>query len=102
MRHNCADFSQPWGVALTPENFGSFSGVVLVGKTANGWIRAYSRTNGAFQEFLQGGGADLKIPGLRGLGFGDGTSESGPTDVLHFNPGGVKQRTWVVGSIAAN
>ena len=51
--NNCADFSQPWGVALTPENFGSFSDVVLVRQTANGWIRAYSKTNGAFKNFCK-------------------------------------------------
>jgi uncharacterized protein (TIGR03118 family) len=95
-------FNQPWGVALTPANFGSFSDVILVANTGSGWIGVYSKTNGTFEGFLQSGGTDLKIPGLWGLGFGDGTSQAGPTHVLYFNAGGAKQTTGVFGAIAAN
>lgn len=95
-------FNQPWGVVSTPANFGSFSNMILVGNTGSGWIGAYSKTNGTFAGFLQSGGADLTIPGLWGLGFGDGAPPSGPTDVLYFNAGGAQQTTGVFGAIAAN
>jgi uncharacterized protein (TIGR03118 family) len=95
-------FNQPWGVALTPASFGSFGDAILVANTGSGWIGAYSKTNGAFEGFLQSGGADLKIPGLWGLGFGDGTAQAGPTHVLYFNAGGAKQTTGEFGAIEAN
>ena len=95
-------FNQPWGVAYSPSNFGTFSGMLLVGNTGSGWIGAYKVTNGAFQGFLQSNGSDLTIPGLWGLSFGDGNTESGPTNVLYFNAGGVNQTTGVFGAIAAN
>lgn len=95
-------FNQPWGVVASPANFGSFSNMLLVGNTGSGWIGAYSKTTGAFAGFLQSGGVDLTIPGLWGLGFGNGTSQSGPTDVLYFTAGGVQQTAGAFGAIAAN
>lgn len=95
-------FNQPWGVVLTPADFGSFSNMILVGNTGSGWIGAYNRTSGTFEGFLQSGGADLTIPGLWGLGFGDAKPGSGPTDVLYFNSGGAQQTSGVFGAITAN
>ncbi len=95
-------FNQPWGVALAPANFGLFSNMILIGNTGSGWIGAYSRRTGKFQGFLQTGGATLTIPGLWGLGFGNGTPQSGPTDVLYFTAGGDTQTTGAFGAITAN
>jgi uncharacterized protein (TIGR03118 family) len=95
-------FNQPWGVVSTPASFGSFSNMILVGNTGSGWIGAYSKTTGTFAGFLQSGGADVTIPGLWGLGFGDGAPPSGPTNVLYFNAGGVQQTAGVFGAIAPN
>ena len=49
---------------------------------------AYNSKTGAFAGFLQSGGTDIFIPGLWGVEFGDGASQSGPTNVLYFNAGG--------------
>jgi uncharacterized protein (TIGR03118 family) len=95
-------FNQPWGVVSTPANFGSFSSMILVGNTGSGWIGAYNKKTGDFEGFLQSGGADVFIPNLWGLVFGDGTSQSGPTDVLYFNGGGPNQTTGVFGAITPN
>jgi uncharacterized protein (TIGR03118 family) len=95
-------FNQPWGVVQAPANFGIFSNRILVGNTGSGWVGAYDKTSGAFEGFLQSGGADVTLPGLWGLEFGDGTAQSGPTDVLYFNAGGVRQTSGVFGAIAAN
>jgi len=95
-------FNQPWGVALAPANFGTFSNMILVSNTGSGWIGAYSPTSGAFQGFLTSGGSDITIPGLWGIEFGNGNTESGPTNVLYFNAGGANLTTGVFGAIAAN
>lgn len=96
------NFNQPWGIAVAPSNFGAFSGDLLVGNTGSGWIGAYSLKSGAFEGFLQSNGADVSIPGLWGIEFGNGNSQSGPTNVLYFNAGGVSQTTGVFGAITAN
>jgi uncharacterized protein (TIGR03118 family) len=95
-------FNQPWGVVLTPADFGSFSDMILVGNTGNGLIGGYNKATGSFEGFLQSGGTDVVIPGLWGLEFGDGATASGPTDVLYFNAGGVNQTTGIFGAIGAN
>jgi uncharacterized protein (TIGR03118 family) len=95
-------FNQPWGVALAPSTFGAFSSMLLVGNTGSGWIGAYSPSTGAFQGFLESGGSDITIPGLWGIEFGNGNTESGPTNVLYFNAGGANQTTGVFGAITAN
>jgi uncharacterized protein (TIGR03118 family) len=96
-------FNQPWGVAMAPSNFGAFSSMLLVGNTGSGWIGAYSPSTGAFQDFLwDSTGADITIPGLWGLEFGNGSTESGPTNVLYFNGGGPNLTTGVFGAITAN
>src|ERR1022692_2135189 len=81
-------FNQPWGVAMAPVSFGAFSSMILVGNTGSGWIGAYSPSTGAFQGFLESGGSDITLPGLWGLEFGNGSTESGPANVLYFNAGG--------------
>lgn len=94
-------FSQPWGVALAPANFGTFSNMILVGNTGSGRIGAYSPSTGQFQGFLQSGGTPLTLPGLWGLVFGNGNAESGPTNVLYYNAGGANLTTGVFGAITA-
>ncbi|MGA2131220.1 MAG: TIGR03118 family protein [Bryobacteraceae bacterium] len=95
-------FNQPWGVTMAPASFGQFSKMILVGNTGSGWIGAYSPSTGAFQGFLESGGADITIPGLWGLEFGNGNAESGPTTVLYFTGGGANLTTGVFGAIAVN
>lgn len=95
-------FNQPWGVAVTPPNFGIFSNMILVGNTGNGSIGAYNG-KGVFQGFLKTtGGKYLILPGLWGLEFGNGNTESGPANVLYFNAGGANQNVGVFGAITAN
>jgi|HubBroStandDraft_1064217.scaffolds.fasta_scaffold08817_4 uncharacterized protein (TIGR03118 family) len=96
-------FNRPWGVALAPASFGAFSSMILVGNTGSGWIGAYDATNGRFQGFLEdSSGAELTLPGLWGIEFGNGSADSGPTNVLYFNAGGAELTTGIFGSITAN
>ena len=90
---------QPWGVALAPADFGAFSNTILIGNTGNGLIGAYRPSNGQFLGFLKENGQVISIPGLWGLEFGDGNTESGPVNVLYFNAGGASQTTGVFGAI---
>jgi uncharacterized protein (TIGR03118 family) len=95
-------FSQPWGVALAPANFGAFSHALLIGNTTSGWIGAYNAKTGAFQGFLNdSSGSPLTIPGLWGIAFGNGNAKSGPTNTLYYNGGG-NYATGVFGAITAN
>jgi uncharacterized protein (TIGR03118 family) len=96
-------FNQPWGVVLAPASFGLYSGAILVGNTGSGWIGAYNATNGQFMDFLRDStGALITIPGLWALSFGNGSAESGPTNVLYFTAGGPNLTTGVFGAITAN
>ena len=97
-------FNQPWGVALAPSSgFGAFSGMILVGNTGNGSIGAYNAGTGAFGGFLEdSSGNVIKIPGLWGLEFGNGSTETGPTTVLYYAAGGANLTTGVFGAISAN
>jgi len=96
-------FSQPWGIAIAPANFGAFSNMLLVANTATGWIAAFSPKTGAFQGFLNDStGTPITIPGLWGISFGDGNPESGPINTLYYNGGGASYTTGVFGAITAN
>jgi uncharacterized protein (TIGR03118 family) len=96
-------FNQPWGVALAPASFGAYSKSILVGNTGSGWIGAYDATTGKFQEFLENSvGADITIPGLWGIQFGNGSTSTGPTTTLYFAAGGANLTTGTFGAITAN
>ena len=96
-------FSEPWGVAQAPANFGAFSGMLLVGNTTSGMIAAYNPTTGTFQGFLQdSSGNPIVLPGLWGISFGNGNKKSGPTNFLYYAAGGGQYLTGVFGVITAN
>jgi uncharacterized protein (TIGR03118 family) len=96
-------FDEPWGVAKAPANFGQFSNALLVGNTGSGMIGAYNATSGAFLGFLQdSNGGSVVLPGLWGIGFGNGNARSGPTNTLYYAAGGANEDTGVFGAITAN
>jgi len=94
----------PWGLALAPSDFGTFSGDLLVGNFGNGWIHAYhQQPNGRWK--LRGplkgsNGKALKIDGLWGLSFGNG-GPAGPTNTLYFTAGPAHASQGLFGSIQA-
>jgi uncharacterized protein (TIGR03118 family) len=80
----------PWGMVQAPDNFGRFSGDILVGNFGDGRIEAYRPANGSgpgrFEGFLQdASGKPLAIDGLWGLVFGNGSS--GDVNSLYFTAG---------------
>jgi uncharacterized protein (TIGR03118 family) len=77
----------PWGVALAPADFGTFSNALLIGNFGNGWINAFDPATGANLGFLENPDhSPLAIDGLWGLAFGNGHS-AGRTNELFFTAG---------------
>ncbi len=62
--------NSPWGMAVAPDNFGRFSGALLVGNFGDGKINAYELLTGKWLGNLtRPNGDDLVIDGLWGLAF---------------------------------
>ena len=79
----------PWGVALAPSNFGTFSNDLLVGNVMKGAINAINPTTGKVLGPLKDTtGKVIAIPGLWALLFGGGsTPNNGNTNQLFFAAG---------------
>ena len=79
--------NSPWGLALAPANFGTFSNDVLVGNFGDGRINAFDPVSGVFRDQLRdGNGNAITINGLWGLAFGNG-GLAGSTNTLFFAAG---------------
>jgi uncharacterized protein (TIGR03118 family) len=79
--------NSPWGVALAPSDFGTFSGDLLIGNFGDGKINAFDPNSGAFLGTLtDASGNPIVIDGLWGLLFGNG-GNGGPADDLFFTAG---------------
>ena len=77
----------PWGLAVAPKGFGSFSNDVLVGNLGDGTISAFDPHTGHFDGQLKTlDGKTLKIDGLWGIAFGNGIMNQ-QTDTLFFAAG---------------
>jgi uncharacterized protein (TIGR03118 family) len=77
----------PWGIAIAPANFGTFSNDLLVGNFGDGKINAFDPTSGKFLGSLTtSSGTNILIDGLWGLAFGNGV-DSQPSNTLFFTAG---------------
>ncbi len=77
----------PWGIALAPADFGTFSGALLVGNFGDGMINAFDPAAGTPLGLLANtNGGTAAAPGLLGIAFGnDGNSQ--PHNTLYFASG---------------
>jgi len=76
----------PWGMTMAPDDFGKFSGDLLVGNFGNGRIHAYDAKTGRFKGTLKDASQKpIVIDGLWGLMVGNGTSAS--TSAVLFSAG---------------
>src|SRR5258708_2965345 len=70
------DLNAPWGLALAPSEFGTFSHHLLVGQFGSGEILAFNLASGAFAgKLLQpvaAGGGPNSMHGIWGIAFGTG------------------------------
>jgi uncharacterized protein (TIGR03118 family) len=77
----------PWGMAIAPANFGTFSNDLLVGNFGDGKINVFDPNTGAFVGTISDStGKPLVIDGLWGIAFGNGAL-SQPTNTLFFAAG---------------
>jgi uncharacterized protein (TIGR03118 family) len=77
----------PWGLTLTPKDFGPFSNDLLVGNFGDGHINVLDPQTGKFLGQLPDQEGDpIAINGLWGLDFGNG-NQAGETDELFFASG---------------
>jgi CHRD domain/Calx-beta domain/Domain of unknown function (DUF4214) len=77
----------PWGITLSPANFGSFGNSILVGNFGDGHINAYNPTTGVFLGTLNDqSGHAVELEGLWAITFGNGVG-GGDVNSLYFNAG---------------
>jgi uncharacterized protein (TIGR03118 family) len=81
------NLNMPWGLAISPHDFGQLSNALLVGNVGDGHINAYDPHSGAFRGQLETtNGQPFAEPGLWSLRFGnDGVA--GSSDALFFTAG---------------
>jgi len=91
--------NSPWGVAIAPADFGTFSNRLLVGNSGDGTINAFDVASGKpLGQLRNHVGGVIKIEGLRGLSFGNGV-ENQPTNVLFFTAGPDNENSGLYGFI---
>jgi uncharacterized protein (TIGR03118 family) len=79
--------NSPWGMAVAPQNFGQFSGNLLVGNFGDGKINAFDLRSGEFKGALADqAGNPIVIDGLWGIIFGN-DGYAGRRDNLFFTAG---------------
>jgi uncharacterized protein (TIGR03118 family) len=93
--------NSPWGLALAPTNFGSFSGALLAGNFGDGKIDAFDASLGTpLGPLLGTNGSPIVIGGLWGLIAGNG-GNGGATNMLYVTAAGSRAQTnGLLGSIA--
>jgi uncharacterized protein (TIGR03118 family) len=86
------NLNAPWGLAVAPSDFGTFSGRLLVGNFGDGHINAFDISAcdvecTALGELQQTGNSPVVIDGLWALDFGKGNAMTGATNSLYFTAG---------------
>jgi uncharacterized protein (TIGR03118 family) len=80
------NLNSPWGLALAPKKFGSFSSDLLVGNFGDGRIHVFNPTNGhEIATLRRGNGKPIVIDGLWGLLVGN--SAAGGANAVWFSAG---------------
>jgi len=108
---SAGELNSPWGLALAPENFGRFSGDLLVGNFGDGRIHAFDPNQlteaGEFEAvglLHSAAGKPVKIDGLWALQFGHGTTASsanGLTNTLFFTAGPAEEDHGLFGTLVS-
>ncbi len=103
------ELNSPWGLALAPEDFGRFSGDLLVGNFGDGRIHVFDPTQltatGEFEAvglMHSASGRPVQIDGLWALQFGHGataSSANGLTNTLFFTAGPGGEEHGLFGSL---
>lgn len=92
----------PWGIAVAPAGFGSYSGDVLIGNFGDGKINVFAANASSLARSVgpltAGNGQPLMVPGLWSLVFGNGDSDK-PRTTLFYTAGFADQTDGVFGGI---
>ncbi len=80
------DLNSPWGLALSPHNFGMFGDALLIGNFGDGRINAFKLDGTPLGKLQDANGNDIVIAGLWGIDFGNGVL-AGPRNALFFASG---------------
>jgi uncharacterized protein (TIGR03118 family) len=92
------EINSPWGLALSPTNFGAHADQLLVGNFGDGTIMAFE-ADGKFQGLLEGEHKrPIAIDGLWALAFGNG-GRAGRPGTLYFTGGPNGESNGLFGSL---
>lgn len=92
--------SAPWGLAMSPANWGKLSSALLVANFGDGTIAAYNSKTREFIDVVRDeNGGPLKIDKVWGIVFGNGES-LGDTDTLYFAAGPEDEADGVFGKLS--
>jgi len=90
----------PWGVALSPSDFGTFSHRLLIGNLGDGHISVFNTVTGNFEGQLKDAtDAPIAIDGLWALSFG-GSAASGAANELYYTAGPNEGANGLFGKLA--
>ena len=94
--------NSPWGLALAPDSFGTFSHHLLVGNFGDGRVNAFDAGTGDFSgPLIDPEGNPLTINGLWALQFGNGSKNGGSSQNLFFTAGIADESHGLFGFIEA-
>jgi uncharacterized protein (TIGR03118 family) len=92
----------PWGIAVAPKNFGTFSNDLLIGNFGDGLVNAFDATTGSFQGTLSNASnTPIKLEGLWGIAFGNGKAGN-LTNGLYFGAGINDEANGLYGRLVAD
>ena len=93
------EINSPWGLALSPTNFGAHADQLLVGNFGSGTIMSFD-ADGKFRGLLEEGSHEepIVIDGLWGLAFGNG-GKAGRPGTLYFTAGPNGESDGLFGSL---
>ena len=80
------NLNAPWGMALTPSNFGPLSNDYWIGNFGDGTINAFDAAGNSVGQPMDNSGKPLEVSGLWALVFGNG-SNGANTNSLYFTAG---------------
>ncbi len=90
----------PWGIALAPSDFGTFSHRLLIGNFGNGKIHAFNLVSGMVEGILlNADSSPLAIDGLWALSFGGDGARNGLATELFFTAGPNDESNGLYGKI---
>jgi uncharacterized protein (TIGR03118 family) len=90
----------PWGLALSPGNFGKFSNDILVGNLGDSMISAFGRDGTYKGQLKEDDGQYVSVDGLWAIAFGTDPAANGAKNELFFTSGPIFHSQGLFGRIS--